>query len=326
MDSVLVSIIIPVYNVEQYLCRCIESVLAQTYDNLEIVLVDDGSTDRSNELCLDFSARDKRIKTIRINNSGPAHARNVGITYAHGKYVVFVDSDDWVSSDYVETLVNGIKECKDLFCAAYTDVSIFGNVLCDDFDVTHCSKEMLIQSVLNGTGGVLWGKIFKKRIIDDNHIAIPENLYMCEDLIFVLKYIRYMGSWCHSSQSIYFYNRMNVSSISRKINYTYIENYEQFYIQLKQSLLSLGISAEEIDNVLYFRRRNLLRQLIINADNYQILYDTVLKYEFLNTIAQREKRNILFFLYSKRKWNELSVICRTRNYVQKFWHKFRGIK
>lgn len=100
----LVSVIIPVYNVEKYLTRCLESVIAQTYSNLEIILVDDGSTDNSGKVCDKYQENDSRIKIIHKINGGQSDARNVGIDKACGEYIAFVDSDDWITKDYIESM------------------------------------------------------------------------------------------------------------------------------------------------------------------------------------------------------------------------------
>ena len=110
MFGPLVSVIIPIYNVEKYLRTCIDSVITQTYNNLEIILVNDGSPDKSPEICDEYAKKDNRVKVIHQENGGLAHARNVGIANSNGGYLTFVDSDDYVSNDYVESLYKGIAE------------------------------------------------------------------------------------------------------------------------------------------------------------------------------------------------------------------------
>ena len=107
-----VSVIIPVYNAEKYIRRCIESVLDQTYQDLEILLINDGSTDSSGSICDEYALKYMRVKSIHSINQGVAHARNLGLDNATGEYVVFVDSDDYVSSKYVENLVDGIVKTR----------------------------------------------------------------------------------------------------------------------------------------------------------------------------------------------------------------------
>lgn len=112
MNDELISIVIPVYNVASYLTKCLESVIAQSYKNLEIIVVDDGSTDRSGKICDEFAQKDKRVRVLHKDNGGLSDARNYGINHAHGKYITFVDSDDYVSVDYVLHLFELILEYK----------------------------------------------------------------------------------------------------------------------------------------------------------------------------------------------------------------------
>lgn len=109
MDCDLISIIIPIYNVEQFLTECINSVLEQTYENIEIILVDDGSTDQSGEICDQYKRLDSRINVIHKENGGLSDARNTGINKARGKYYAFIDSDDYVDSEMIKTMYDGLK-------------------------------------------------------------------------------------------------------------------------------------------------------------------------------------------------------------------------
>lgn len=101
-----VSVIVPVYNVEKYLARCVDSITSQTYENLDIILVDDGSTDNSGRICGEYAKKDTRIRVIHQKNKGASAARNCGITAASGNYIGFIDSDDWIDKDMYELLVN----------------------------------------------------------------------------------------------------------------------------------------------------------------------------------------------------------------------------
>ena len=327
MADAVVSVIVPVYNVQQYLPQCIESILAQTYQRLEIILVDDGSTDGSGKLCDEFAQRDRRIKVIHVTNGGPAKARNTGLDCATGEYIVFVDSDDYVSEDWLDILFNGIQSGTGLFCAAYTDISIYGKVNCNDFLVEEYTKPELIKCVLSGTGGVLWGKIFRRSIIKQENIRLPEYLFMCEDLIFVLDYIRYIDSWSASNRSIYFYNRLNSNSISQKINYQYIDNNIQFYRELEYKLIELNLSADIIKRIIYERGYSLLQYLLENIDDYQALCETTAKYDFFEEIiTQQNKKSLLIWLYRNRMGRTLIVVSHLKRRLRLIWRTMRGRK
>ena len=110
MKNELISIVVPIYNVEKYLEKCVESILRQTYKNIEIILVDDGSPDLCGEICENYKKIDKRITVIHKKNGGLSDARNYGIKHSNGKYITFIDSDDYVERDYIEYLYNLIKK------------------------------------------------------------------------------------------------------------------------------------------------------------------------------------------------------------------------
>lgn len=138
----LVSVVIPIYNVEKYLRKCIETVIDQTYTNIEIILVNDGSTDNSLQICNQFKEKDKRIKVINKKNGGLSDARNVGIKNAQGKYICFIDSDDFISEKYIEELHNLIVENKaQIAVCGFENVNEFGKSI---------SKKEIISQVISG--------------------------------------------------------------------------------------------------------------------------------------------------------------------------------
>ena len=134
IEKDLISIIVPIYNVEQYLKKCLDSVINQTYHNIEIILIDDGSTDNCGSICDEYANRDKRIKVIHKTNGGLSDARNVGIDITKGKYITFIDSDDYVEKDYVYYLYNVMKECN-------TDIAFCGYKVCYEKKKNNGKKE-----------------------------------------------------------------------------------------------------------------------------------------------------------------------------------------
>ena len=149
MKNVVVSVIVPVYNVEQYLCECIDSVLAQSLGDLEVLLVDDGSTDRSGEICDEYVARDCRVKVFHKKNGGLSSARNVGIEMATGKYIIFIDSDDyWLEKDCLMKLID-TAECfkADIVRGEYREVDEFGqHIFLKDFSKKYDKKMQVLSS------------------------------------------------------------------------------------------------------------------------------------------------------------------------------------
>lgn len=188
----LISIVIPVYNVENILRRCIDSILAQTYSAWECILVDDESPDNSGEICDEYAKMDKRIKVFHIKNGGPSNARNVGLENARGDFVCFADSDDWVEPTYLEHLLCGYN-------SAGAGVVVGGHIS-DAYDVHEerrpgagffLSKDF--NKVVSEKKVIDWGythvKLYKTAIIKNYNICFPVEVKFCEDLIFFLQYL-----------------------------------------------------------------------------------------------------------------------------------------
>lgn len=186
----LISIIVPIYNVKEYLNRCIDSILNQSYHNLEIILVDDGSTDGSGKIIDSYSVSDKRIVIIHKKNGGLSDARNFGIEIATGEYFLFVDSDDWISKEYVETLLMlALKYDSDLVIGKIRKT--FGNKVINDKQMILCeekSKEETLKKILlqDGIDVSACAKLYSRNIF--KQIRYPkgklyEDFYIFGDII-----------------------------------------------------------------------------------------------------------------------------------------------
>lgn len=171
-----ISIIVPIYNVEPYLSRCVDSVLAQTYQDFELILVDDGSPDGCGAICDRYASRDARIKVIHKVNGGLSDARNAGLEIAQGEYVAFIDSDDWVMPDYLEKLLNGLAETGADICECEiirTEEPVIaaeeplGEILCCD---TQRAMQLLVQDTVLRQH--VWNKLYRREIIGD--IVFPK--------------------------------------------------------------------------------------------------------------------------------------------------------
>ena len=167
----LISIVVPIYNVEKYLHRCVDSLLNQTYGNYEIILVDDGSTDDSLEICDEYRLKDKRVQVIHQDNGGLSRARNSGIKIAKGEYIAFVDSDDWVSEYYLETLINtarntgaDIVECE-IMRTSGVENSISGHSAVYISYSTVEALRLLIED--NVFHQYVWNKLYRRDLMAD---------------------------------------------------------------------------------------------------------------------------------------------------------------
>lgn len=218
MSVPLVSVIIPVYNVELFLRTCIDSIVAQTYSNLEIILVDDGSPDKCPEICNEYAKRDERVKVIHQKNGGLSAARNAGIDIARGEYLTFIDGDDFVVSNYIELLYKGIVE----FDADISIASFYSfvnenelNVLCNELPFAEITKEECfkrygsLKAELSMPFISACNKIYRKDLFDSIRFPVGK-LY--EDAFITYKLLDKAKKIVIAPIQLYFY-RLNPQSI-----------------------------------------------------------------------------------------------------------------
>lgn len=233
MNDKMVTIIIPVYNVESELDRCMQSVIKQTYDNIEIILVDDGSPDKCPQMCDEYAKKDYRIKVIHKKNGGLSDARNAGLDTASGDYIAFIDSDDWVSDDFIEVLVANIERTN-------SDISICNFNLVNELGKTceHPTFSSQIK-VLNNSDSLrelfshykydcmVCTKLFRKKLFEN--VRFPKGK-LFEDVAVSLPL------FAHSRRCV----------ISNKANY--------FYSQRNESIVNSSFSENKMDLLLYSKK------------------------------------------------------------------------
>lgn len=204
----LVSVIVPVYNSADSIRACIESIESQTYTDIEVIIIDDGSSDNSYDICNILAEKYKNIVLKKQHNKGVSAARNLGLAMASGGYLTFVDSDDAIAPKYVEKLVrkmsqNGITACSfDVFDSEIPTIT-FG-----DFRTKTLSKSEAEKSVYSsrGMGGFVWGKLFDATLIKNKNIEFDENIAICEDLLFCMAYLSASsGEYCFIDVPLYHY-------------------------------------------------------------------------------------------------------------------------
>lgn len=213
MNSELISVIVPVYNCEKYLSECVESILSQSYKNFEILLLNDGSKDGSEEICLNFSEHDMRIKVISHMNMGVSKTRKKGLNMAKGKYITFIDSDDAIQPDYLQCLYNKIVEDdSDVVCCNSID-SGEKNVSITESEIVTDNKIWLRAFFERKRYAYcIWGKLYKKEIL--KNINFPEMKY-AEDTLVVLNVFKKAKRISLLNYFGYFY-RDNLSGAMRK--------------------------------------------------------------------------------------------------------------
>ena len=219
----LISIIVPVYNVEKYIDDCLNSLGSQTYTNLEIILVDDGSTDSSGTICDAWEKKDSRFYAIHIKNGGVSHARNVGLDQAHGDYVCFVDADDWVDEDYIDSLMQGMLHYKaDVSAGGYVCEYETGRIITLRADKAKAfSRIDILQEVFSCDEAKIlyWevcDKLFKKEIIAD--IRFNEFIAVAEDMLFFWQVMKKVNAFAYAPLFKYHYRTREGSAVHGRIS------------------------------------------------------------------------------------------------------------
>lgn len=221
MIEPLISVIVPIYNVENYLTNCIDSIINQTYKNLEIILINDGSTDNCGRICDEYSLIDKRIKVIHKQNEGVSIARNVGIDISEGEYVAFVDSDDYVFDDYIKVLFNAIMMHEaDMSICSYATMNMCDRKKKNKKSHLKCSvisSEIAVKKMLNFelVQGVVC-KLFKSKCIKE--LQFKKYTY-AEDLLFSVEFMLKQNKIVIVNQDLYCYITREDSVINGGFKY-----------------------------------------------------------------------------------------------------------
>ena len=212
-----VSVIVPIYNTAAYLSRCIESLVNQTISDLQIILIDDGSTDNSGAIADEWQAKDSRIEVYHQPNHGQSAARNAGLQHAKGKYIAFVDSDDYIDSNYFSTMLQAADAAIDCVQIGYRRMDSFGNTI-----RTYHPRHFYQYTTP-------WGKMYRKTFIDQHHLRFPEGM-IYEDVVFSIDMWLAHPMYKMITDCSYNYTLNTTSTTSRKCP----EAEKELYRQLKQ--------------------------------------------------------------------------------------------
>lgn len=242
----LVSIVVPVYNAQKYLQPCIESIISQSYPNIEILLVDDGSNDDSGMLCDQYAEKDYRIKVFHLHNGGVSAARNYGIIHAAGEYLAFVDSDDVLIPTFIGNAVDNMrKSSADMVIGAFQILSNdeaqstvdYLRDFSDSCIVTEYLKKML-QFHTEAFWGSNWAKLYRKDIIEKNRLQFETEVQLAEDFRFNISYLHYVKKISILHTPCYLYRVDTENSLSKKTRnvnqywneyYVLFTRYKQLY-------------------------------------------------------------------------------------------------
>lgn len=300
-DQSKVSVIVPVYNAESTIKKCIRSILAQTYKNFELILVDDGSEDNSSNICNKYKY-DTRVKAFRIQNHGAAYARNFALNHSMGEYLMFCDADDYYAEDYIYQMVRTIQLTKaDIVISGYffeknqrfhSSVKMKSKSLSKNEIIKH----MTIDTDL---GGFPWNKIFRRTII--NNLRFPEDLLIMEDAYFFLGAMQNTENIYYLAKPLYYYCN-NSNSITKKIENIYSSNNTNQYLSSWEKILNNFIFDKKSKKYIYAA----MYKIAVDA-KFSIMHEQIkMKTQLLSNLD----------VYLKRYW-KYYFLCTDITYINK---------
>ena len=258
----IVSVIVPVYNVCRYLGMCVDSLLSQTWQGLEIILVDDGSNDGSEKICDEYAACDSRIRVIHQVNAGAANAKNAGLDAASGSYIAFVDSDDWVEPDWIEKMVSAsvtrdadVVECN--FLVDYVDSSEYGNAAESFAETDFETQEYLRYYPQQWTRALFWNKLFRAHLVKD--VRFHTQRRCVDDEFFTYKAVTGANRILRITDALYHY-RQRGSSVTQSEKTLYQRTIDDIDILAERHQwmkthypdVAMDYLRNDVDTLLYF--------------------------------------------------------------------------
>ena len=318
MNTPIVSIIVPVYNAAKplgenktVLHRCIDSILNQEYRDYELIVVDDGSKDESGKILDEYAAKDERINVIHKENAGVSNTRNLAIQNARGKYIQFLDADDWITTDATKSLVRTMEESKaDLVIANFYRVvgentSHKGRIDSDKVLTRDEFADYMIQNPADYYYGVLWNKLYKKSIIDTYHLKMDASLSWSEDFIFNLEYLLHVKHVAPLQLPIYYYVKTDGSLVSQSrfdirnivdMKLSVIKYYDNFYKSIydekeyarkRPEILSFLVGFATDDSAISFSTKKLGEEIIPVAKLSDHKQDAILHNYYTTKLLER---------------------------------------
>lgn len=314
-----ISLIVPVYNAAMHLHRCIDSLLEQSFRDFELLLINDGSKDGSREICDDYATKDARVRVFHKANGGVSSARNMGLNNAIGIWIAFVDSDDWVTKDYLKNLFYHTQMGVDLVVSFPTYVYANGALKKPKYPSRLINEQnfedIFVQHSMHQNTSP-WCKLFRRELIESANIRFCEDMHIGEDLLFLYSYLLFTANIYISSNNDYMYRYDLQSSLTKRVNpykseyagYVNIKHVVKDLIK-KRNINSLD-SLQRLGWIIGYYTRNVLNSLYYDVTLKREQRLTILKdlnlepyFIYLNITAKKEKflvsllKNKLYILY-----------------------------
>lgn len=297
------SVIIPVYNAEKTLNRCLDSVMNQTFSAFEVLMIDDGSTDSSYQICQEYSTKDERFITYHQENKGPSSARNFGLDRAKGEWICFVDSDDMISQHYFEKVHK--KQNSNITDAVYIGYKKINSYLEESITIDEYNGVIddliLNQLVDNHLFGYTWSKLFRKNVIDSNRF--DESLCLFEDEVFACSVLKNCNYIQVIEEALYYYCVGDLNSLSGKTYQDYCKRCDKLYLSWRDFATS-----KLSDNAQFILKKK--SNQLVNQCMYYGLERNVDFNLFIKSLSE------CAFFKEHNSWSKFDKCVEKRNYVR----------
>ncbi len=264
-----ISVIVPVYNSEQHLPRCIDSILGQTFTDFELLLIDDGSKDNSDRICDEYAVKDSRVRVFHKENGGVSSARNLGLDNAQGEWIIFIDSDDWISESMLHDMhEKATSEKSDI---VYCDLKTVFN---EHTEVLHIAKYdsikvNMLNNFIKSTFGTVVGMLAKRRLYESNQVRFPIGVKFCEDFYVAVRLMLFSEKICYIPTAYYCYNRQNEESASYSFSQAHSDSVQWVFMDTIDLFQKEGIYTEYAES-LSWRLLKSKQDLVLEKSTYAI--------------------------------------------------------
>lgn len=294
IDNPKVSVIVTVYNVEQYLQRCVDNIVAQTFADFELLLIDDGSTDNSGEICDEYARKDERIKVFHKENGGVASARELGIKEAVGEYSIHVDADDWIECGMLEEMYKKMhSEDFDILIADFYQEENGKRLYIKQTTDSTSSTDILKDILQNRLFGSLWHKMIRHSLYKKYDVHFIKGIDYCEDVLVLVQLLQHPLNVGFIGKAFYHYDFSNLNSITR--NYTLNTYYMRKGFVMKLIQLLPDTYTQIISNVaLQVKKEAFLNKVLTKKEFCSFMPESLLKIIHSDVLGRRIKLCLIF--------------------------------
>lgn len=327
MKQPVISVIVPVYNTEKYLDQCIHSILCQTFADFELLLINDGSSDNSGDICEKYASKDSRIRVFHKKNGGVGSARNEGVDRAVGEWIVFVDSDDYIRPPYLENLLLQTNETIDLVIS-FPEVILKNKI----YRLDHYQEGLVSENDTDKLFSIYdlqehtspWGKLYRTSIVKNNNIRFCENMCFGEDAVFLYNFILYARNVFILNKADYCYRGEIEGSLSKRMNAVDDEyiNYSHIYkivgLLIKQKSITDKTALSKLNVLIEIYIWRILNSLYHNSASYKkrLHIISLLDFSVISLNGKMSKKDFILKSMLKNKLYWLYDMLRT--FAKKF--------